>query len=182
MTLALETVYVSVIAQFDHDGTAADHVFGWRKKEEHVTRPRVVWEPGDLGSAVGLSGLPLSTGNASSPVLGTLRQACKLYITAPADNQDPNNELSQWRNTMTLRNLVFRALVLNVPRGSWRVETEQYVTDIIARRANVTIAMVISVSDDILDDSSGLEELHPWSAAVDLHELDDTEEFPVPSP
>lgn len=188
MSLALTDAFDLVQAQFNERGRQVCMHFGWREKERHnLHEPRIVWVPGDDGTNIGDAGSNLTI-QTWPLTYGVLWQRCSLYISAPADPLDPENERKQWTNTMTLRNALHVALMLKVKQPNFRLESERYETQI-GRRAQVVVVTVISVRDDIQDDLDvgiGLiqvpetpdgEHVH---GHVEIHELDTVEEFQVP--
>lgn len=182
MTQALTDAFDAVQTKFERDGRIADMFFGWREKEKHnLHRPRIVWQPGDDGASVGESG-PNITSQGWPLTFGVLWQRCSIYVSAPADPRDPENERKQWTNSMQLRNALIIALTQTLGEAQYRVESERYVTDI-GRRAQVVILTVISFRDDIQDepDTSGLQQVDAV-AHVTEHELDAIQEFDVPTP
>lgn len=182
MTQALTDAFDLVEARFAADGRDVLMELGWRAKEKHnLSRPRIVWQPGDAGASLGVAGSNISAGQSFPLTYGTLWQTVTLYISAPSDPASPDDERKQWTNTMELRNALIIAFTKSLGTPQYRIESERYETQV-GRRAQVTIVSVVSFRDDIQDDQSvGLEQVDA-TADVTLEELDVTEEFSVPSP
>jgi hypothetical protein len=182
MTQALTDAFDMVSTKFEEDGRIADMFFGWREKERHnLEKPRLVWQPGDYGANIGDAGPNIST-QGWPLTFGVLWQRCSIYVSAPADPADPDNERKQWTNSMELRNALIIALTQKLGEAQFRIENERYEVTV-GRRAQVVIVTVISFRDDIQDDQAvGLQQADPAVFHVTEHLLDATQEFDVPTP
>jgi len=185
-TFAITEAYDAVQTWLSAKGVVASQYFGWREVARHnVTGNRVVWVPGDATLQVGDTRLPEATGTgiSSGGNIAVQWQLVSIYITAPYDPADPENERDQWTRTMTLRNAIYTALATEIGQGVFRVASERYVrreTGPDARLANVTVLLVVALRDQIsASDYADLTALHV-TGQVELNELDATVSFPVP--
>jgi hypothetical protein len=175
--LALLMLYDAVVARFALDGTATPNVFGWRSSAQQMTTgKRIVWIPGDPN---GNAGSVISARNPGRNVrpLATLEELFTVEISA-MDIATPENERAQYEATRLVFDAWYRAVYL-AARGTFRVISDEWVTDKKERRYGATMRIVCAI-EAMIPDAVQTEAPVDTHAEVDVLELDETDTFTTP--
>lgn len=114
-TLALEKLYLDIVARFTTEAPSVEILFGWREPAKQLNQGtgranRVCIVPGIDGKAGSYDGAK-RPGRNPRP-LATFNESATVYVWA-YDASGPNDELKQWKACRLLHDAVIRALELS---------------------------------------------------------------------
>lgn len=170
-TLALEALYDAVVAQFAADGTIAKQPFGWREVAKYPVGARIAWVPGDPRFNVGADGPARNPGRNPRPI-GTLHELFQCVISAN-DPSAPEDERAQYKATRLLYDAWRRAVYL-AARGTFTIESQEWLGDKTQRRFGTAIRVVCSIEAMIPDEPFATAPVDV-GADIAVSELDVTE-------
>jgi hypothetical protein len=177
--LALEKLYDDVVARFAAEGeyTGVNVVaqpFGWRfPSEQYDGINRIVWVPGDPQGNVGVVKAPKYPGQLPRRPLATLLE--RFYVTVSSyDPTDYENERKQYAATRLLRDAWHRACYL-AAHGTWRIESEAWVTIRNERRLGTALRIVCTIEAMVPDAAVAQMPTEAARAVIEQSELSTTE-------
>lgn len=175
-TWALPKLYADVVSRFALEGLNVPNVFGWREPaKKTVPGNRIVWIPGDPNGDMGEILSARYPGRNPRP-LATLYELFTVEITA-IDAESAENELAQYLAARDLFDRWYRAVFL-AAYGTFRMVSNEWVTDKKERRAGAAIRVVASIEAMIPDAALPIAEA-TTGVDLDVDELDVSESLQV---
>lgn len=162
------------------DPAIVAHAFGWRERERHEGKLRIVWEPGDDG-AVGDVGAARNPGRPARPLF-TLHELVAVYVEAvdDPDATTAENERAQYIAARMLFDSFIRAVYL-VAHATVSISPPRWVDKDNNRRYGATIRVVLAIDAMIPDElqtnaSTTTKAINATTAVIDgVHDQTDTE-------
>jgi hypothetical protein len=121
--LALENLYLSVVARFALDGTDAKQPFGFAKPTKQTIGNRIAWVPGDPQGKIGALG-PARNPGGNPRSLATLLENFHVYISG-SDASAPRDEFAQYKATRLLADAWLRAVYL-AAHGTFEITATEW--------------------------------------------------------
>lgn len=177
ITLALEKLYTDVRDLLPD----VPQPFGWREPTKKGDSPRIVWVPGDDNGSMGELGGARYPGRMPRPI-ATLAELFTVYIFAQ-DQLDPEDEFKQYKAARLLFDRWLGA-VYRSAHGTFRIESNDWVTDAKERRFGACITVLAAIDAMVPDlDDTDLPAVAATGlgASIEVTELDVTETVTVPA-
>jgi len=172
---AVTSLFDSVVARFELDGTNVEQSFGWREPQKYKTaKARIVWVPGDETGTAGAMRAARNPGSsAEGRSLATLAELVTVHISA-TDLQFPESERSQYEATRALFDAWARAVYL-AAHGTIEFGSPSWNTSKNERRHGAELVVVLEVEAKIPDSPYALA---PVSTVAQITtSLDDVDEI-----